>query len=191
MVRSPSPVRPNNCAAKQPAPAAERLRAAVLHVEVGISGRALDGDVADDIARHGPGRPQRQADDVAGQVAGEQQIALGFVAVEHRLPGELVEIAGDDPLGAAGVAAHAHLRQMRHQHAEVDDAVGDLLLGHLDRGDIAGVAKDGRGAVADFAHHRDRHVAPDERRVGRRELAAGQPLQPVELDAAKGRSGSN
>ena len=59
------------------------------------------------------------------------------------------------------VAAHAHLRQMRHQHAEADHSVGDVLLGHLDRGDVARVPQDGRGAVADFADDGDRLVVAD------------------------------
>ncbi len=64
--------------AQQSAPAAERLRPAVLNDEVGIGGQALDGDVADDVARRGSGRAQRQPDGVAGQVAREQQVALRF-----------------------------------------------------------------------------------------------------------------
>lgn len=71
---------------------------------------------------------------------------------------------------------------MRHQHAEADHAVGDSLFGDLDRADIAGVAKHGRGAVANFADDRNRHVAPDIRRVSRCDLIFGQTLQAVELD---------
>ena len=138
-----------------------------------------------DIAGRGAGRPQRQAHGVAGKVAREQQIALGFVAVEHRLLGQLAEIAGEDAFGAGRVAAHPHLRQMRHQHLEADDSVGDSLLGHLDRGDVAGVAQDGRGAVADFADDGDRHVVADEGRVGASESRARESLQPLELGAAK------
>ena len=61
----------------------------------------LDGDVADDIARRRAGRAQRQPDGVAGKIARKQQVTLGVEAVEHRLLGQLVEIAGDDLLGAA------------------------------------------------------------------------------------------
>src|SRR6185312_7065628 len=79
----------------------------------------------------------------------------------------------------------ADLRQMRHQHLELDGAAADGLLRHLDRGDIAGVTKDRPGAVADLAHHRDRHVATDERRIGACKLLWSEALQPVELGAAK------
>ena len=52
---------------------------------------------------------------------------------------------------------------MRHQHPEADIAVGDPLLGHLDRGDIARLAQDGGGAVADLADRRDRDLLADDR----------------------------
>ena len=58
--------------------------------------------------------------------------------------------------------------QPRHQHLEMDDPVGDPLLGHLDRGDIARLAQDGRGAVADLADHRDIVLLPEIGREGRR-----------------------
>ena len=76
-----------------------------------------------------------------------------------------------------GVAAHPHLGEMRDQDLEADDAILDPLFGNLDRGDIAGIAQDGRGAVADFADRGDRHVPADERRIGRSELVAGQALE--------------
>ncbi len=61
----------------------------------------------------------------------------------------------------------------------------DPLLGDLDRRDIACVAQDRRGAVADLAHGRDRNVAAHERRIGRGELGAGEALEAVELGAAQ------
>ena len=105
--------------------------------------------------RAAPGGTQGEPDVIAGQVAGQQQIALGVVAVEHLLLGQPLEIGCDQPLGAAGIAAHAKADQLRHQHREADRAVRDPLLRHLDRCDIAGVAQDGRGAVADLADRRD------------------------------------
>src|SRR4051794_1961514 len=146
---------------QQPAPRTKFMRALVLHVEIDISRRVLDGDVADHIAGCAAGRPQGQTNGVAGQIARQQQVPLGFVAVEHRLLGQLAEVAGDHPLGARCVAAYPHLRQMRHQYAEADDAIGNALLGDLDGGDIAGVPQDGRSPVPDFADDRDRLVVAD------------------------------
>src|SRR3954470_14782978 len=51
--------------------------------------------------------------------------------------------------------------QLRHQHGEADMAIRNMLLRYLDRGDVAGVAKDGRGTVAYLANGRDRLLAPD------------------------------
>ena len=169
----------------QSAPAAERLAAAVLDVHVDIGRRALDGDVADDVAGGRPRRTKSQPDGVTGEVARKKQVALRVVAVEHRVLGQLAEIAGDDPLGAAGVPAHANLGQMRHQHAEADSAVADRLLRHLHGRDIAGVAQDRAGAVADLAHDRDWNVLADIRRVGARQLVGGEAFQTLELGAAK------
>src|SRR6185312_3016796 len=170
---------------KKPAPRPELVRAAVLDVEVDITERSLDGDVADHVARSAAGGAERQPNRVARQVAREKQVAFRLVAVEHRLLRQLIEVAGDDPFGAARISAHADLRQMRHQHLELDGAAADGLLRHLDGGDIAGVTKDRPGAVADLAHHRDRHVATDERRIGACKLLWSEALQPVELGAAK------
>ena len=52
-------------AADQATPAAQILRSAVLHDEVGISRKVLDGDVADHIAGRGAGRSQCQPNRVA------------------------------------------------------------------------------------------------------------------------------
>ena len=65
----------------------------------------------------------------------EQQIAFGVVAVEDGLLGQLVEIAGDGPFGAAGIAADADADEARHQDLKPDIAVGDPLFGHLDGSD--------------------------------------------------------
>jgi len=73
---------PEQLTAEQPAPAAERLGAAVLDDEIGISRQALDGDVANHFAGCSSRRTKRQAHGVAGQVARQQKIALGLVAVE-------------------------------------------------------------------------------------------------------------
>ena len=143
-------------------------------------------DLADHLAPRLAGRAQRQPDIVAGQVAGQQQIALGLVAVEHLALGQLLEIEGDGPLGAAGVAAHAQADETRHQHLEADRAVGDALLGHLDRGDITGVAQDGGGAVANLADDRDRMLLADKGRKSRSERLGRQAAQIVELDVAQG-----
>ena len=69
--------------------------------------------------------------------------------------------------------------KVRHQHPEMDDAVVDALLGDLDRGDIAGIAQDGGGAVADLAH--DRRSARRGRRYGaisRSEVGRVRPCKP-------------
>ena len=161
------------------------MRPAILDVGVGIGRRALDGDVADHFAGDGAGGAKRQPDIIARQVAGEQQIALGIVAVEHRPPGQLAQVAGDGSLGAGGVAAHPDLGHPRHQHAEPDYAVGDPLLGHFDRRDVAGVAQDRRRPVANFAHRGNRLLAADHRGISGRQLGRVDFLEAVELDAAK------
>src|SRR5206468_4499821 len=81
-------------------------------------------------------------------------------------------------------AGHAHLRQMRPQDPEANDSGGDALFGDLNRGDIAGVAQDGRGAIADFADDGDRLVVADVGRVRGAELTGAEPLQPFELHPA-------
>src|SRR5579884_950737 len=95
--------------ADQPAPGAERMAAAVLNIEVDVAGRVLHGHVADYVARRGASGPQSQPHRIARNVASEQQVSLGLVAVEHRLLGQLVEVARNGLLGTACVAAHAHL----------------------------------------------------------------------------------
>src|SRR3954447_7227245 len=65
------------------------------------------------------------------------------------------------------------------------DAVLDPLLRDLDRGDISGVAQKGRGAVADFAHGRDRYVTPDIGGISFASLGRGEALEAFELDSAK------
>jgi len=173
-------------AADQSAPAAELARAQILNGEVDQGRRVLDDHLADHLAPGLAGRAQRQPDIVAGQVAGQQQVALGLVAVEHLALGQLLEIAGDGPLGAAGVAAHAQADETRHQHLEADNAVGDALLGHLDRGDIAGVAQDGGGAIANLANDRDRMLLPDIGRESGTERLGRQTAKIVEPDVAQG-----
>ena len=186
MVRSPRPVRPKNWPRTSAAPAAELARAQVLNGEVDQGRRVLDDHLADHLAARLAGRAERKPDIVAGQVAGQQQIALGLVAVEHLPLGQLPEIAGDRPLGPAGVAAHAQADELRHQHLEADGAVGDALLGHLDRGDIAGLAQDGGGAIADLADDRDRMLLADKGRESRAKRLGRQAAQIVELDVAQG-----
>ena len=61
--------------------------------------------------------------------------------------------------GAGRLAPHAHLRQVRHQHLEMDDAVTDALFGDLYGGNVAGVSQHGRCAVANLAHRGDGYVA--------------------------------
>ena len=56
---------------------------------------AHDGDLADHLAARRSGRAQGQPNLEAGQVAGEQQIALGLEAVEHLALGQPLQIAGD------------------------------------------------------------------------------------------------
>ena len=58
-VRSPRPVRPNTSPRSNPPQRPSALRAAVLDDKVDIGGQALDGDVADDVARRGSGRAER------------------------------------------------------------------------------------------------------------------------------------
>ena len=180
------PGQPEDLAAQQSAPAAERFRAGVLDVEVGVGRSPLNRDVADDIAGNRARRPQGQAHRVAGEIARQQQVTLGFVAIEHRLLGQLVEIAGDHQFGAGGVAAHPHLSEMRHQDLESHSPFGDALLGHLDRRYVPGVPQDRRRPVADFAHDRDGHIAANIGRVGGRELRRGKAAKPVELDCTQG-----
>ena len=72
---------------KQLAPWPERMRAAVLDNEIGISGEALHRHVANHIARRGSGRAKGQPDGITGKVARQQQVALGVEAVEQRLAG--------------------------------------------------------------------------------------------------------
>ena len=102
------------------------------------------------------------------------------------LAGQPVEIGGDQPLRAPGLAAHPDLDQLRHQHGEADAAVGDALLGHLDRSDIAGLAEQGRGAVPDLADRRDVEFLALERGPGGAELLGRQPAQVVEGDVLQG-----
>ena len=98
----------------------------------------------------------------------------------------LFEIAGDHPLRPAGVAAHPDADQLGHQHRETDRAVGDPLLGHLDRGDIAGLAQHGRGAVAYLADRGDPHLLPDEAGVSGAQLLGGEAAQILEHDIPQG-----
>ena len=154
-------------AAEQAAPAPELPRAGVLDVEVDEGGNALDSDVADHFARRTARGAKRQPHVVAGKVARKQQIALGLVAVEHRLLGQLVQIAGDGRFRSGRVASHPDLGHFRHQHPEAHGPVGDALLGNLDRGDVTRIAEDRRRMVADLAHRRDRVLSIDHRCISR------------------------
>src|SRR5687768_2923947 len=173
-------------AAQHPAPAAELVRAEILDVGDQGSGLAAHRHLADHLAAAGARGLQRQPDVEAGKIAGEEQIALRLVAVEHVPPGEPAEIAGDDPLRAAGIAAHPYRDQLRHQHLEAQIAVGDALLGYLDGGDIAGVAKDRGGAVPYLANDRDRLLAAEIGLEGGAQSRLRHFLQPPERDAARG-----
>jgi hypothetical protein len=144
-----------------------------------------NGHFADHLAGRGAGGPEGQADVVAGQVLGEQQIALGFPLVEDRHLLELAEETRDRALGTAGIAAHLHGHDPRHQHVEADDAVLDLLRRHLDGGEIATAAKDGRGAVANLADGRDRHRPADIFGKGGAKLRGRQTGQIVERDVGQ------
>ncbi len=147
-----------------------------------------DGHLADHLAARRAGRAQREADFVARQIPCEQQIALGVVAVEHLLPGQPVQIGGDQPFGAARLAAHPDPDELRHQHGEAYAPVGDPLFGHLDGGDIAGLAQHGRGAVPDLAKDSDIVLPPGIGRPGRAQLLGRQPAQLVEGDVLEGQA---
>ena len=167
-VRSPSPVSPKNWARTMPPKRPRSCRSEILDI-------GFDGDRS---AKHR--RPRRPARRAAGRPiavraapynrAARQQAAAG-ARPEKRLNTrslrERLEIVGDHLLGAAGVAANPKSDQPRHQHLKVELTVGDSLLGHRDRGDIAGVAQDRRGAVADFADHRDRLLGAEIGSIGR------------------------
>ena len=155
-------------AAQQRAPAADRLGAEILDVEVDRGGNVDDADLADHLARHaGARRAQRQADVIARQILGEEEVALGLLLVEHRLADEFLEIGGDQLLRAARLATNLDRNELRHQHLEVDDAVLDALRRHLDGGEIALAAQDRRGGVADLAHRGDRDFLADQIGEGR------------------------
>ena len=171
-------------AAQLGAPAAGFGCRQILHGEIERIGAVEDRDLADQLARAGPGRLQRQLDVIAGQVARQQQIAFGPVAVEIFVLGELAEIGGQLGLGSAGLAACADGDDAGVERLHPDHAIFDPLGRHLDRGQIALVAKDGRGGVADFAQHRHRLLGPGERRPGGPHLVRRSALQIVELDVA-------
>src|SRR3546814_18934124 len=101
--------------AQQPAPATEILRSEILDVEIDLAGGPDDRNLADHFSRPRLGRPKRQSDIVARQVASEQPVAFGFVAVEHFLFGHPLQITGYGALIPPGIAAYAYADQLRHQ----------------------------------------------------------------------------
>ena len=178
-------MRPNNSPRSNPPQRPKCRRPAILNDEIGIGRHALDGDVADHVAGGGSGRAKRQAHGVARQVACQQQVSLGLMAIEQRALGQLVEIAGENGLGAGRFAPDPHLGQARDEHLEADSAAFDALLGDLDRGDVASIAQDRCRAVSDLAHGRDRDVLADIGGIARRQVGTDEPLRCLELGAAQ------
>ena len=107
----------------------------------------LDGDLADHLAARRARRTQGQAHIVAGQVAGEQEIALGVVAVEHLLAGEVVQISGDLPFLAPFTIACPDTRTAE-QYASIRTAL-ELQGTPISEADlwIASAAGAARGTV--------------------------------------------
>ncbi len=137
------------------APAADVARPEILRIEVEGDGCARDGHFADDFAGNRAGA-QRQPRVHARDVAREQQIAFCVGDIEHRRIVEPREIALQQLLVGARIAAHLDARHSRGQYVEPDDAVADRLRRHADRGEIALRPQDRCSAVANLAHRGNR-----------------------------------
>ena len=171
-------------AAQHPAEPANRARAKVLDIEIERPALADHRDFPHQIAgRAARRRTQRKPHVHAGQIIGQQQVALGLVGVEHVGGGELFEIARHHLFRRPGIAAYAHRCQSPEDDIEIGGVVGKVLLGDLYRGEIALTAQDGIGLGADVAQHRNRHFAPAI--IGHRlfQREARHPFEAVELRA--------
>src|SRR5690606_39391223 len=111
------------------------MRSEILDAPIEDHGRAHDRDLADDFAGLAA-RTQRQARVKAGNVAREQQIALSIENVEYGLIVESGEIALEQRLIGAGVAAYLDARHPRCEDGEPDDTVIDRLRRDADGGEI-------------------------------------------------------
>ena len=133
-----------------------------------------------------PGRSKGEARGVAGKVAGQQQVALGIVAVEHGPFGQPLKVGGDELFGIAGVAANPDLGQLGERDVEAQAPLGNALLGHLHGNNIAGLAQQGRRAVAHVAHDGNLVLASDKVGIGRADETAVDGVETREGDIAQG-----
>ena len=180
--RIAKPGEPVYLPAKLPAPAPGLACREILDDGVECIRLADDRHFADQFARRGPGGLERQLDVITGDIARQQQIAFGAVAVEHLIFGQFRQIARQFGLGPAGLAARADRRHPGVKHLKPDNSIFDPLGRHLDRGEISLVAQIGRGAVANFADYRYWLVGPGIIVPGAAHLARRRALEIVELD---------
>ena len=171
--------------AQLPAPAARLTRREILDHRIERIGLADDRHFADQLARSGPRRFEGQLDVIARNVARQQQVTFGAVAVENLVLGQLRQITGKLGFCTAGLAAGADRRHPGIKDFEPDDSIFDFLGRDLDRGEIALVAQISGGAVADFANHRHRLVGAGIIGPAWTKLGVGRALQIIELDIAQ------
>ena len=173
-----------NLAAQQSAEATQRLGAEVLDIDVDYALLANDRDFAEQITRRTARcGTQRQTDIDARQIIGQQQIALCILGVEHRLLGQLFEVGRNHRFRRPCIAAHTQPRKASEDHAEIGHAIGQVLFGNFNRGEIALRAQDRVRLRANIAQHRERKFAADIAIIGIVERKAGHFIEPAEFDA--------
>ena len=155
---------------RQSAKTPDRLGPEILDIDVGIDRRADYVEFADHFAGLAAGfsryRTERKPYIETGNVAREQQIAVGGIDVENRLRGKLFDIFLQQAFGGSGIAADLDRGHPGHQHIETHIALINGLRRDLHGRQIAFAAQNRRCPVTDVADHRYRHFLSDISGIG-------------------------